>query len=61
MPTRRRPRLSLLAAPMLTFSSLKSGGKTCDGVSRRGFLSLGGLCAGGLTLADLLRGSGASA
>lgn len=31
------------------------GGKTCDGISRRSFLKVGGLCAGGLTLADLLR------
>ncbi|MEX0715826.1 MAG: DUF1501 domain-containing protein [Planctomycetaceae bacterium] len=40
---------------MLTFSSGTSGGRTCDGLSRRNFLKLGGLCVGGLTLADLLR------
>src|SRR5262245_39826713 len=40
---------------MLTFSSHERGSKNCDGMSRRGFLKLGGLCVGGLTLADLLR------
>jgi hypothetical protein len=39
---------------MLTFHSA-GGGKTCDGISRRNFLKVGALCAGGLTLADLLR------
>src|SRR5688572_708789 len=29
--------------------------RTCDGVSRRRFLQIGGLVAGGLTLADRLR------
>jgi uncharacterized protein (DUF1501 family) len=32
-----------------------SGGKHCDGVSRRAFLKAGALGVGGLTLADLLR------
>src|SRR6202043_73814 len=30
-------------------------GRTCDGVSRRDFLRIGALSAGGLTLADVLR------
>jgi Protein of unknown function (DUF1501) len=38
---------------MLTI--LGSSHKTCDGVSRRSFLQVGALCAGGLTLADALR------
>src|SRR6056297_2675229 len=39
------------------------GGRFCDGVSRRGFLKIGGLSfgAGGLTLADLLRAEAAPA
>src|SRR5262245_3010748 len=40
---------------MLTITSQQRGGKTCDGVSRRNFLTMGGLCVGGLTLADVLR------
>lgn len=40
---------------MLTIASRYSNGKTCDGISRRDFLKVGGLCVGGLTLADLLR------
>jgi len=40
---------------MLTIHSHQRSGKTCDGVSRRNFLKVGGLCAGALTLADLLR------
>jgi hypothetical protein len=40
---------------MLTLSSCHRSGSTCDGVSRRSFLKVGGLCVGGLTLADLLR------
>jgi len=32
----------------------RSGGKLCDGISRRGFLKVGTLAVGGLTLADLL-------
>jgi hypothetical protein len=40
---------------MLTATSHQCSGKTCDGISRRNFLKLGGLCVGGLTLADLLR------
>jgi hypothetical protein len=40
---------------VLTITSQQRSGKTCDGVSRRNFLKLGGLCVGGLTLADLLR------
>ena len=38
---------------MLTI--LGSSHKTCDGVSRRSFLQVGALAAGGLTLADALR------
>jgi hypothetical protein len=40
---------------MLNITSREHAGKTCDGISRRGFLKLGSLCVGGLTLADLLR------
>jgi len=40
---------------MLTFFNGKSGGRFCDGVSRRSFLKLGGLSLGGLALTDLLR------
>jgi len=40
---------------MLTIGG-RSGGKFCDGITRRGFLKVGGLAVGGLTLADLLRG-----
>jgi len=40
---------------MLTINSQQRSGKTCDGDSRRNFLKLGGLCVGGLTLAELLR------
>ena len=45
---------------MLTF--LGKASRYCDGVSRRGFLRVGGLstCAGGLTLADLYRAEAAS-
>jgi len=39
---------------MLTFYS-RGTGRTCDGVSRRDFLRIGALSAGGLTLADVLR------
>src|SRR6056297_1412074 len=47
---------------MLSIFEPKSGG-FCDGVSRRGFLKIGGLSfgAGGLTLADLLRAEAAPA
>ncbi len=49
---------------MLTFWG-QSGGKFCDGLSRRSFLKAGALAVGGLTLADLLRakarGAGTSA
>ena len=38
---------------MLTI--LGSSHKSCDGVSRRSFLQVGALAAGGLTLADALR------
>ncbi len=46
---------------MLSFRARSSGGRTCDGLSRRNFLRLGALSVGGLTLADLmrLRGEGA--
>jgi len=40
---------------VLTSNSQQRSGKTCDGVSRRNLLKVGGLCVGGLTLADLLR------
>lgn len=40
---------------MLNFYSQRAGGKTCAGISRRSFLQVGGLCVGGLTLADILR------
>src|SRR5438552_16322954 len=33
----------------------RSGGRLCDGISRRSFLKVGALTVGGLTLADLLR------
>ena len=39
---------------MLTINGTRSG-SFCDGVSRRGFLKLGALGIGGLTLADVLR------
>lgn len=40
---------------MLTLTSGNPGRPMCDGISRRGFLKLGALTVGGLTLADLLR------
>ena len=40
---------------MLTIRSHRRSGTTCDGVSRRNFLRLGGLCLGGLSLADVLK------
>ena len=40
---------------MLTLFGPRIPGRTCDGVSRRDFLRIGALGAGGLTLADLLR------
>lgn len=40
---------------MLTITSQRPTGRTCDGVSRRDFLQVGGLCVGGLTLANLMR------
>ncbi len=39
---------------MLSFFG-QSGGRLCDGLTRRNFLQVGGLTIGGLTLADLLR------
>ncbi len=39
---------------MLTIGG-RSSGKFCDGISRRGFLKVGALAVGGLSLADLLR------
>src|SRR5438128_1205691 len=39
---------------MLTIGG-RSSGKFCDGISRRGFLKVGALSVGALTLADLLR------
>jgi hypothetical protein len=39
---------------MLTLNS-KSGGRFCDGATRRDFLRIGGLAMGGLSLPDLLR------
>jgi hypothetical protein len=40
---------------MLAITSTRRPGKNCDGISRRAFLKVGGLCVGGLALADLLR------
>jgi hypothetical protein len=40
---------------MLTIFGPRLPGRNCDGVSRRDFLRIGALSAGGLTLADLLR------
>jgi hypothetical protein len=40
---------------MLNFFSRHGAATTCEGVSRRAFLSAGALSVGGLTLADLLR------
>lgn len=40
---------------MLTCTSNRTSQPMCDGMSRRNFLKVGGLCVGGLTLADLLR------
>jgi uncharacterized protein (DUF1501 family) len=40
---------------MLDFFSRNSTAATCEGVSRRAFLTAGALSVGGLTLADLLR------
>jgi hypothetical protein len=40
---------------MLTLFGPRLPGRTCDGISRRDFLRIGALGAGGLTLADLLR------
>src|SRR5882757_5510932 len=39
---------------MLTLHS-STGGRFCDGVTRRDFLRIGGLAMGGLSLPDLLR------
>src|SRR5262245_56835497 len=39
---------------MLTIGG-RSSGKFCDGITRRGFLKVGALSVGGLTLADLIR------
>ena len=44
---------------MLTFYS-KSGGRFCDGVSRRSFLKIGALGMGGLALPQLLRAEAAA-
>ncbi len=44
---------------MLTINSSKTQ-RYCDGVSRRGFLTIGALGIGSLTLADLLRAEGAA-
>src|SRR5438874_1768064 len=46
---------------MLTFFNGNSGGKYCDGMSRRSFLRLGGLGLGALALPDLLRARSAVA
>lgn len=41
---------------MLTiYGKSKNGGRTCDGMPRRDFLTIGGSVAGGLALTDLLR------
>ena len=44
---------------MLTIQG--DGQRTCDGVTRRSFLQVGALCAGGLTLAGTLRQNAAAA
>src|SRR5262245_4190337 len=46
---------------MLNFFSRNSAATTCEGVSRRAFLTAGALSVGGLTLADLLRAQAAQA
>jgi len=45
---------------MLTILGPQVGGKYCDRVSRRGFLKIGGLALGGLSLTDVLRAEAAS-
>ncbi len=40
---------------MLTIPAKRPAGRFCDGLSRRGFLKIGGLAAGSLTLPNLLR------
>jgi len=45
---------------MLTIRSNPSGGRFCDGISRRDFLRIGGLAMGGLGLPQILRAESAS-
>ena len=40
---------------MFSIRESKKSSKYCDGVSRRNFLKVGSMAAGGLTFADLLR------
>jgi hypothetical protein len=45
---------------MLTLVGKPANGRFCDRISRRGFLQIGGLALGGLTLTDVLRAEAAS-
>ena len=45
---------------MLTILGPQAGGRFCDRVTRRGFLKIGALAVGGLTMADVLRAEAAS-
>ncbi len=45
---------------MLTILGQKRAGAFCDRVSRRGFLKIGGLALGGLSMSDILRAEAAS-
>src|SRR5439155_17021259 len=53
MPPRRAWSARLMEDAMLTIAG--RFGRYCDGITRRNFLSIGGLAVGGLTLADVLR------
>jgi len=44
---------------MLTIQGQKRSGKFCDGISRRGFLQIGGMALGGISLANALEAEGA--
>ena len=44
---------------MLTLLGPRTQGRCCDRISRRGFLQIGGLALGGLSLTDVLRAEGA--
>ncbi len=45
---------------MLTLLGPRTQGRYCDRISRRGFLQIGGLALGGLTLTDVLRAEAAT-